>query len=55
MAGGHFESQVLGQIHSALRELFRSACAEMGDSSRWPSSRALYGVDVLLEEVPGAI
>jgi hypothetical protein len=49
-AGAGFESLVLPRIHSALAELFECAVAEMGDSSQWPSSRGLYGVDVMLQE-----
>ena len=47
---GHFECRVLGRIYSVLRELFQCAVTEIGDSDLWPSSRAIYGVDVLLEE-----
>ena len=48
---GHFECRVLGRIHRVLRELFQCAVTEIGDSNLWPSSRAIYGVDVLLKSV----
>lgn len=46
-AGESFDS-VVERIHKVLHDLFACAAAEMGDSEKWPSSRGLYGVDILL-------
>ena len=36
-------------IRRAIAELFSCAAREMGDPELWPSSRGLYGIDVMLE------
>lgn len=39
----------LASIRRAIAELFSCAACEMGDPELWPSSRGLYGIDVMLE------
>jgi hypothetical protein len=45
---GVFELE-LASIRRAIAELFSCAASEMGDPELWPSSRGLYGIDVMLE------
>jgi hypothetical protein len=40
----------LALIRRAIAELFSCAACEMGDPELWPSSRGLYGIDVMLQD-----